>query len=495
MLIFLLLSSINAEGDYNIQLYHASTEINSFFLDQGFLNPAAGSGIIGANINPATLGSSQGVDFYSGFSFSGESNFAFEESLEVGGMQDTLVIPFSTLYNAMGGLNFIGLSKKIGIFGVGISYGGGYKWGLEANLNGSISGEFRPEEPFELTHSDHPDIPEGDTISVDMPLNGKISVGTQTPIRVEYSKTPFFIGGGVDLGLFNLGAGFKFFSNRLFGEGSFNVLPENFSVLVDTTVTSQGEEWTIDSVNGYAVINDTLLSGKIASSGFSATQTAFDIGMLLDAKLIKFSLAYEYAPDFSLSGGYEWNFSLISDLPDSVEINTDNLNVDTASNTISGNVGVVINDLPKDVNSERDDNMNLFFSSYHSLKAGLQFNLSLLKIGINGTIDFPSSGDYSLSKWSGGLSLGLPIPVVDVDMGLAGSLLCLSGSKVEENIYIPSAIIGMSLSYGHDHLRIDIPIKYDITQLALSSVEELKGKGTSNLWDNLSFGFGLRVRL
>lgn len=493
MLIFLLFLGFDIEGDYYLQINHTSSSINLFFLDEGFHNPTAGYGIVGADLNPAVLAAGRNLDFYTGFSMSGKSSSNFEESFEISGVEDSVTIPFGIRYNEIGGMDFIGVSKKIGPVGIGISYQRGYKWGLEMGLTGSITGDFHPDEPFEFTHSDYSEIPEGDTIIIDIPFSGGISIETQKPLSVEYSSSPIFIGAGIGLGPLKLGAGMKFSRNKLFGQGSIAILPSTFSVMVDTVVRSpSGNDWTIDSLIGYATINDTLFYGKL-DGDISSTQSAFTLGALLDVKILKASVAYEHGSSFGLLGGYEWLFSRIDDLPESFEIDTSSLVVDTINNRISGAIGIIMSSVGKDVQSEIGD-ADLYFSGYNSIRAGFQLDLLILKLGLSGSLDFPSAGDISIYEWCGGVSFGLPVPILDVNAGITGGVLWLDTE--EENFFLPSATFGLSVGYKQDNFRVNLPLKINITQFLLGAVGDLEEEEVSfDFWSNVSFGLGIGVSL
>lgn len=492
MLIFLLFFAIEVEGDYYIQIDHTSSSNNLFFLDEGFLNPAVGSGIIGADVNPAVLASTRNIDFYTGFSLAGKGSSDFEESFEIEGVEESIEVPFGVRYNALGGMDFIGGAKKVGPISFGISYSCGNKWGIEMGLSGSVTGDFRPTEPFELTHADHPDIPIEDTIVIDIPIHGGLSIDMEDPLRLEYSSSPIFIGAGTGFGPIKLGAGLKLTNCSVLGSGSFTVLPGTFSVSLDTTASG----WNVN-VTGDATINDTLFYGRL-DGDVRSTQTAFNLGVLLDVKLLKLSLAYEFGNSYNLTGNYNWLFSSISDFPEDFEIDTAGMEVVSDSNIIRGNVGVIFSDIPKEIHRETGS-AALYFVGYNSIKAAFQLDLFLFRLGMCGSYDFPSSGDVSLRRLNAGLTLGLPFPVLNVNVGLAGSLLWLDTEDEDLDFFLPSATAGLSVSYRQDNFRVDLPLKVNITQFLVENLGELEEEGIEgvsfNLWDNISLGLGIGISL
>jgi len=168
------------------------------------------------------------------------------------------------------------------------------------------------------------------------------------------------------------------------------------------------------------------------------------------------------------------------------------------SNIIRGNVGVIFSDIPKEVHRETGS-AALYFAGYNSIKGAVQLDLFLLRLGMYGSYDFPSSGDVSLRKLNAGLTLGLPIPVLNVNVGLAASLLWLDTE--DENLFLPSATAGLSLSYRQDNFRIDLPLKINLTQFLVENLGALDKEGIKieevsfNLWDNISLGLGIGISL
>lgn len=393
-------------------------------------------------------------------------------------------------------MDFIGISKKIGPVGIGISRKRGYKWGVEMDLYGTVTGDFHPKGPIKLKHSDHPNIPKEDTILLYSQFNGRVSINTQEPLKIEYSSTPIFIGAGLGFGEVKLGVGFKFIKNRIFGDGNLLVSPFTFSVFYNDTTSG----WTIDSLYGYAVINDTLFYGK-TKGDINSNQSAFNLGIILDKNIIKFSMAYEYGTCFNLNGNYEWIFSWMNDFPENFQIDTSGILIDSVNNIISGNFGIIFNDVPKDLNSEIGYT-DLYFTGYHSIRVGVQLNFSFLKMGLSGAADRPISSDISLSRLDAGLSFRIPTPFLVVNMGFAGSLMWLGGTEIEEWLkleegksrFIPSATTGLSINYKYENFRIDFPVKFNITQYILSKRKELKEEEISfNLWENISVGLGIGI--
>jgi hypothetical protein len=511
---FLLVSALYIDGENYVKIYRSSSEIDLFFVERGFFNPALGFGIVGADLNPAVLGKTDDVGFFTAFSLPGVSSsdvnsFTIEvEEDDRDVTNDVIVTDQSRLYgqySSLGGINFVGFSKRFGMFGVGISYGSGYRLGVEASLSGSVYGSFEPDEPFELTHDDFSQIPLGDVISVNPRISGGISLDNLVPLKVEYSDAPIFLGGGLNKGPVSVGAGLKFQKCGIMGEGSFSARIDSFIVRVEDTVIVDdgGDSWIIRDLSAELDLDEDLFNGTISSNGLSATHTVFTLGTLFDFAGMKLSMGFDFGASYELAGGYQWSFSAISDFPeDFAVIDSTNLTI-IQDSLVTGTAIITIDSMIRDGDSEFVADTTFTFS-------GSSFNFSFLldlplKIGFNGRFGFPSS-DYSLNKLGLCLYSRLPVPVIGVDLGLAADCVFLGGSEVDEFIFIPSATLGLSFSYEKDYLCFYLPVKYDVSHIAsavLNSIIEdeededlnLDMGGSSSIWDNLAFGLGFRVKM
>ena len=512
---FLLFSAIYIDGENYIKIYRSSNEIDLFFFEQGFFSPAAGFGIVGADLNPAVLAKSDDVQFFTAITLPGISSndvdsFSFEVEREEDDdiTENAYVTGGSRLYaqyRALGGLNFIGFSKRFGNFGVGISYGGGYRLGVQGSLSGSIYGTFQSEDAFDFTHEDFSEIDEGEVISVIPEISGGVSLINPVPLRVEYSDSPIFIGGGYSYGPVAVGAGLKFQNCRILGEGNFTARIDSLSVRVEDTVVVDGDgnEWLIEDFSAELDLDfdEDLFTGTVSSTGLSTTRPLFTLGALFDFPGMKLSLGFDFGGSYDLSGSYSWNFSWVDSLPeDFVSIDSTNLTI-IEDSLITGVAVIVIDEMIRD--SVLDSGSSLTFS-------GSSFNFSFLidtplKLGFNGRLGFPVS-DYSLNKLGLCLYSRLPVPAVGVDFGLAADCVFLGGSEVDDFIFIPSATLGLSFSYERDYLGFYLPVKYDVSHIASIVVNNVFENSededvtiginnSSNIWDNLSFGLGFRVKM
>jgi hypothetical protein len=511
ILSFLLFSAIHIQGQDYIKIYRSSHEIDLFFLEDGFFNPAGGYGIVGAELNPAALGRSPNVQFLTTFSFPGVSatdvdTFSFEVETDEGNLTNFGdVLPGSRVYggyHALGGINFIGFAKRFGMFGVGLSYSSGYKLGVEASLSGSVYGDIQADEVFEFTHDDFSEIPDGDTVRVRPLFKGAITLDNDVPLRVQYSDVPIFFGTGLNVGPLGFGVGLKFQNCRILGEGAFSTHIDSLVIEVrDTNVfDSDGDEWLIRNFSAALDFDKDLVTGEIFSSGLSTMHPVFSVGSIIDFPGMKISWGFDFGGNYELAGDYNWNFSWISDI-DSFTVDTTTYMNNISDSLISGRAIITVDSATWDSDSESEIGYTLSFSG-SSFNFG--FEIEPINLGITGKLAFPA--DYSFSQIGLYTYAPIPVPVIDVKLGLAANIIILSGYELTDLDWriVPSASLGLSFSYERDYLKFYLPVKYDVSHIAsvildkiLEEEEDVSfdiGRST-NIWDNLAFGFGISVKM
>jgi hypothetical protein len=508
MFLFLLFSALYVDGENYAKIYRSSNEIDLFFVEKGFFNPALGAGIIGADINPATLGKMSDVEFFTAFSLPGVSEVGVNEFSvriedEEVSEEDTLFGPISGKYHALGGINFIGFGKRFGQFALGISYGAGYKLGIEASLSGNVYGSIQPDETFEFTNEDFSEIEAGDTVRVRPLFKGALTLDNPVPLRLQYSDFPIFLGAGYVFGPLGLGIGLKFQNCQILGEGGFATHIDSLVMEVrDTTVfDSDGDDWLIRNFSAALDFHEDLVTGEIYSEGLSAMHPVFNLGTIIDFPVMDIFLGFDLAKNYELKGGYRWDFSWVSEIPDSfIHVDTTTYMHNIHDSLISGRAIITIDSVIWDEESEIDNNARLTFSG-SSFNFG--FLIEPLNLGFSAKLAFPYA-DYYLNKIGLCTYVDLPVPVVDVRLGLAADCVFLTGSEVANLIFIPSATMGLTFSYQRDYLQFYLPIKYDVSHIASSIINKIVEdqedvtfdmKSSSNLWDNLAFGFGFRVKI
>ena len=507
---FLLFSSLYVDGENYIKIYKSSHEMDMFFIEKGFFNPAGGSGIIGAELNPASLGKVPDVQFLTAFSLNGVSSvdidtFSFEVEDDNRSLTDSVFVsPGSRLYgqySALGGINYIGLAKRFGMFGFGISYGSGYKLGVEASLDGNVHGNIDADETFEFTHNDFSEISYGDTVRVKPLFKGAVILDNPVPLKIEYSDYPIFLGGGIGIGPVAFGTGLKFQNCRIVGEGSFSAHIDSLVIEVEdtTVVDNSGEDWLIRDFSAALDFDDDFANADISTSGLSTPHPVFSLGMLLDEEFLKLSFSFDFGGNYELIGDYNWNFSWLDSI-DSFTVDTTTYMNNIPDSLISGRAIVTVDSAIWENNTESGSDLSISGSSFN-----FGFIIEPINLGISGKLSFP--GDYSLSKVNFYTYTSIPVPVIDVRLGLAADVLLLTGYEVDGTIFIPSATLGLSLGYERDFLKFYLPIKYDISHIASSIIggiiedeseeEEVffDINSGSSIWDNLAFGLGFSVKM
>ncbi|MEO0293359.1 MAG: hypothetical protein ABIN61_03940 [candidate division WOR-3 bacterium] len=517
MLFYLIFSVLlNIDGENYCKIYRSSNEVDLFFIEKGFFTPTLGLGIIGADLNPATLGKAPNTQFIGAISIFGKTKIDLEKlSFEVEREDETKekveVINRNELYgeySTLGGINFLGFAKKFGMVGIGVSYGAGYRVGGRISLSGSLYGNFHLDEPLKLTHEDISEIEYGDTVKVNPLFKGAFYFDNPIPLRVEYSDFPIFLGTGINIGPLGLGVGLKLQNCKLVGEGNFSARIDSLVCEVnDTTVTDDdGDTWIVRDFSAALDLKDDLFRGEIHSSGFSATHPVFTLGMLFTPPILKLSFGFDFGANYELKGPYSWSFSRISELPeDFVSVDSTNLTI-IQDSLVTGRAIIRIDSMIREENSESGEDYTLQFSG-SSFNFGALLDLPV-KLGFNGRLTFPA--DYTLSKIGTCLYFGIPVPLIDIDFGLAADAVIVGGKKTEELnwVIIPTAELGLTFSYERDYLKFYLPIKYDITHLALSIMtniiqDELKDEEDVNLelnrsssvFNNLAFGFSFMVKI
>ena len=510
---FLLFSSVYVDGENYVKIYRSSHEMDLFFVEKGFFNPAGGIGIIGAELNPASLGKTPDVQFLTAASLAGVSStdvdtFSFEVEEDNGTVTDSIFVNAGSRvyaqYSALGGFNYIGFAKRFGMFGFGLSYGSGYKVGVETSLSGNIYGDIDVDEGFEFTHEDFSEISPGDTLRVNPLFKGAVTLDNAVPLRVEYSDYPIFLGGGVGIGPLSFGTGLKFQNCRVTGEGSFSGRIDSLVMEVNDTVVTDdgGDEWIIEDFSAALDFDEDFANADITTSGLSKMHPVFSLGMLLDEEFIKLSFGFDFGASYELSGDYGWDFSAVSELPDSfVSVDSTNLTI-IEDSLVTGRAVIVIDSMVRERETEFDnEGLSLPGSSFN-----FGFIIEPINLGISGKLAFPA--DYSLSKVGLYTYSPIPVPVIDAKLGLATDVIILTGHEVDGTIFIPSATLGLSLSYERDYLRFYLPVKYDVSHIASSIIGNLLDEedgedeevffdvhSDSGIWDNLAFGLGFSVKM
>jgi len=499
-MIYLLLLFSQVQGVTAVTIVNNASGVNLYFLDEGFLDVARGSGIKGASINPAALGKSSGLCFYMGMGGTRRNYVNTSFTIDPGEFSDSIVIPLSLGYEETGGLDYFGVAKGFGPIGIGFAYQRGFELGVKMNSNQRITQYFHYVYEGSFTSEDDPNIPEGDTIKVSIPLEGIATDSVNGLGSVIYRELPFFIGAGFGAGPFNMGIGLKVMKTSLYGDLRFTFMGMIDSVwtYVDTTVEDAfGRLWTIDSVQIVAhTVNDTLFFGGV-DGNYYGTRLGFEGGFLLDLKYLKIGLAYERTNQFMLRGAYVLFYGFPNDVPE-FEIDTSGLNADSTIRRVWGRVGLYAGQWPMDREDERERTPFTFYP-VNRFRVGLYLNLPMFR--------FSAGANYDMLPWElcfgefyfGG-SVGLPIPYLDTRIGLAGKILYLRPTPDQFIPTQPNLAIGLSSGADIGHFTIDFALRMNLTQGILSGVSEIQGiteEGDFHVdpLSGINFGIGIGAKL
>ena len=367
------------------------------------------------------------------------------------------------------------------------------------NSNQRITQYFHYVYEGSFTSQDDPNIPEGDTINVSIPLEGFATVSGNGAGSVIYRELPFFIGAGFGAGPFNMGIGLKVMKTSLYGDLRFTFMGMIDSVwtYVDTTVEDVfGRPWTIDSVQIFAqTVNDTLFFGGV-DGNYYGTRLGFEAGVLLDLRFLKIGLAYERTNQFMLRGAYALFYGFPDGSPEFID--SSGLTVDSSARRLKGRVDLYAGQWP--MNREDEGERTAFtFYPVNRFRAGLYINLLMFRFSAGANYDM-LPWDLSFGEFYFGGSVGLPIPYLDTRIGLAGKILYLRPTPDQYIPTQPNLAIGLSSGAIIGHFTIDFALRMNLTQGILSAVSEIQdiaeeGDFHVDPLSAINFGIGIGAKL
>jgi len=491
-MIILFFISFSTSGKFDVKYITGNPALNLYFLDQGFLDVSMGKGIIGASINPAVLSQSASGNFYIGIGGFRSISTNYDYDYDFGELDENLHIPIRFGIEETGGLDFLGFSKKIGPFVWGFSYQRGFEAGLELDINGGIQDSFYFSYDDTFTHSEYSDIPEQDTIPVHIPIYTYFNIKAMGNGSVHYTSTPIFFGIGGGNKFLKFGIGTKIVRQKLYGDIATKISGSIDSVftVIDTSIISplSGDTWRIDSLRVMSSINmDSIISagfrGRIGGFGKNVV-----MGGLLNLNFIRLGLVYEWHQDFDLAGWYLGNFSVISGMPGFVTVDTTDLNIDAANNTISGRIKILVDSIPYSQDSTYRK-ASLHQSSISTIRAAINLKLWVIKLGAGVNVDITSHKNTLGDLYIVG-SAYLPLPKIKIRLGVASNAKYIKLENLSTR-YIPSSVlIGLGTGYNFGKFRVDIGVRTNLSLGVLSLIKAEESKNL-NIEDTVNIGFGL----
>lgn len=482
------------QGMFGMTLDYASPQANLFFIDPGFMDVASANGIAGAVVNPAALGSVQTAEIGIAGGLSRSIRFPFELDLVEEGeseeLPEGLSIPFTLQFEERGGIDYFGGAYRLGPVVLGGTIIRGESYGLTPALNGEIEQDFSLIFEDTLTHEDHPDIPESDTIPVTWSIQGTGRFDFLSSGDGRASITPMFVGAGAELGPVKMGMGVNLVRYR----GDADVLltasggGEALLGSLDTTVSG----WDIDlNVNG-VVESDTILVNNFQGN-MSGNQVALVFGLQGKLAFVDFGMGVERGFPFELRGEYENAVRYATAIPETIEVDTSGVRVDSIGRRIWGEAVVRVSDLELDERIDRDQG-RFRFGSRIGGRFGLGVNIFALRLGAAGGFDFFEPGQSSVGVYHlsgvGGFSVG--------NVSLRASLLSRWQFLQFEEILVPfppHLSMGVATSVNVSPITFDLALRMNLLPAMLEAMESLESERSIRPFSSLNLGVGVRCSL
>lgn len=492
-LIYFLFSQTSLNFYYRIPL-------NSlYFLHKGFLDASQGEGIIGENLNPASLhfGSKNELGIFGSNSFKTDIDFTIPLGIDSIGGSELIKpeIPIKLTIEDKGGLDFIGAKSKIGLIDFGISYHTEEVYGANLNLDYSNNINLNIKIKDFLSKEDHPDIPSGVIIPINIKLNGNGNFDITGSGNLKNSLSPVNIGGAIGLGNLSLGAGINI--KRYKGITNLNYeidgIFQNINIKIDTTCQdNQGESWKLD-INIKGPFNDKIFKDKIIGD-FSGTQFGIVLGSKVKSPLLSAGFSLNYNFPFTLSGEIKGIYSYIDGL-ESFVFDTNNITVDPDSHTITGTANV--SSIKFFYNNKEHEILktSLKFPGLLGINAGLNINLLILNLNISGGLDLPG-GNYAFGKAYLGLASGFKASFLQINYGSLFSWRYLK----YENFYLftpPNITLGAGSSINLPFFSLYFGARTTPILGMLSGIEKIGGEGKRfiNPFKTFALNFGIKIKI
>lgn len=498
-----------SSGYSKLTFVNNSIPVNLYFLDEAFLDVSRGQGILGASFNPAALGRANKLNIYAGVGFA-KTNYVerdiiihFDDEEGETQINDSLILPVSIGFLESGGIDYFGISKKFGPFGIGFSIDRGYELGFLVDIDQRIGKDFNFTYERGFTNEDDPNIPIGDTVNVSIPLSGYAHIVGKGKGDVYYKELPMFFGVGTGWGPLNIGIGARITRVSLSGETNFSFLGAVDSIwtYVDTVVQDfQGDLWNIDSVQIFASsVEDTIVLGGINGS-YKGTRLGGMIGFLFDLRFFKFGVSYERTSGISLDGKHTLIYGFPSAPPEYLDIDTTGLEADSISRRIWGRIGLYAGEWPLEKDST-DETNTFVFLPMDRYRAGIYFNLIAMTLSLGGNFDW-TSDSIALGEGYFGLSIGLPVPVISTRVCLAGKIMYVKFPSDENDIIFtpPTITAGLGFRYSRKPITLSFTTRMNLTQGLFSIINmiedfEKQGEVKFDPVSSINFGFGIGINL
>ncbi|MEO0255242.1 MAG: hypothetical protein ABIN20_07480 [candidate division WOR-3 bacterium] len=480
--------------------FYYRTPLNSlYFLHRGFLDVSQGEGIIGENLNPASLhfGAKNELVIFGSNGFKTEIDFNIPIGIDsIGGTEiPKYEIPLKLTAEDKGGFDFLGAKTKVGLIDLGISYYNEEIYGANLDLNylNNISLDLKIKD-F-LSKEDHPDIPKNVTIPVKIKLEGDGNLIFNGNGTLKSQLSPFNIGASIGFGIIGLGAGINI--KRYSGKADLNYdIKGNFQSItlrIDSTFKDNlGRPWNVNiSING--PFKDKIFNDKITGD-FSGTQFGVVLGAKVQVPLITAGFSFNYNFPFTLSGGIQGLYSYIDGISKYL-IDTNNITVDTINRTITGQVNIdsvefFYNNLEHEILRK-----SLKFPGLLGLNAGANINLLIINLNLAGGIDLPQ-GRYAFGKAYFMVSSGFGAGFFHINYGSVFSWRYLK----YEDFYLftpPNVTFGLGSNLNLPFFSLYLGARTTPFLGVLSGIQKIGGQGKRfvNPLKTFAFNFGIKIKI
>ncbi|MEO0082822.1 MAG: hypothetical protein ABIK33_00330 [candidate division WOR-3 bacterium] len=492
----LLINIAVSQTTYNLNFSQSAPEASLFFANPSYISPALAYGTYGMFANPAALGytSDYGLNFVFGVPSKPKLNLTVQ-AIEATNEHGAIDIPVELTLRDVGGVNFIGFSKKIGPVGLGIGYMQKSSVGIGLDVNGSetFNVNYQITQPITATISPGYDTTIPLTWNISAPINLSVNGGG----AINMGKAPLFLGGGYNFGFGSVGLGFKLL--KYTGELGTNL---NFTGSSNIQVTGTPASPFKGSITGNAFLTDTIISVN-GNGEFSANRLSIVLGTLLQAGFFKMGLSVEQGFKTTLSGNYNLTTLSISGAPDSVRIDSNFVHF-VLPDSIYGRAVLSVNKSPKSSDT-LSSQQNVSLAGYTELNLGI--SLSVFDLYLGGTL--PKKREVNNAKL--GVLFSAPLSTVTIRTGLLASFdyLYFTDNQGKDMILPVRAPIyfGLGGSYRTPlnfipyapNAQIDFGIKSNVfslvTKFLPEDLEVIRDVTSPSFFSSLSFNLGIGLSL
>lgn len=251
---------LDIDVDVSANIYYSYSSSNLFFIHPGFANPSVSRGLLGFSLNPAALNNIESAEIMASGTSAMRAELLTEFAIPfdtLAPIVDTVEFPTELSVQQVGGLDFFGFSMNIRGWKLGIGFHDGDYIGLDFSGSSTPNADYAFDYEYTLTHADITEIPEGDSIPVNISLEAEGDLSfTAEGVGAFRTRSLVFAAAHT---LFGLDAGFGFQMTPVSIVGNFSSL-FNGSVHSGGSVSVEAvQDWTIDASFEVEIDADSIL--------------------------------------------------------------------------------------------------------------------------------------------------------------------------------------------------------------------------------------------